>query len=102
MEDKSETMDQAKNKAKLAAELDVIEQIKFNVESYSNLHNSNLTKDEVVIITAGIMNVKKVEYSLRADSDDVLILKATVTADVDTDKIPELVEREVKCRHSKQ
>ena len=102
MENKEETLDHSKNQAKLLAELDVIEQCSFNVESYSSLHNSKLTRDEIISITAGIMKVKSIQYFLDRYADNLFIVKAKLTAEVDTDKIPELVEREVERRKNKQ
>ena len=101
MADAEESIEQAKNHAKLNAELNVMEQASVNVKSYSELKNFNLTKDEIITVTAGIMHILEVKYSIKSDFDDTLICTATVTADVDTDKIPELVERELKKRNLK-
>lgn len=97
MEDENETLAQAQDAAKLAAELDAMEQAQINVQSYSEKHNSNLTRDEIVTITAGIMNVTSVKYFLKDDAG-ILLMRAEVTAEIDTDKIAELVELEIKRR----
>ena len=102
MENKEETLDYAKNRAKLLAELDVIEQCSFNIKVYSTLHNSKLTRDEIISVTAGIIKVKNVQYFLDRYADNLFIVKAKLTAEIDTDKIPELVEREVEHRKNKQ
>ena len=101
MENKSETIEYSKNQAKLFAELDVIEKTKIHIESYSKLHNSKLTKDEIISISAGIMKVKNVQYSISPYRNGLFVIKAIMTAEVDTDKIPELVEREVQHRSDK-
>lgn len=97
MENENETLAQAQDKAKLAAELKVMEEAQINVIGYSEMHNCNLTRDEIVTITAGIMNVIDVKYSLK-DELGVLLMEAVVTAEIDTDKIAEFVEREIKFR----
>ena len=97
MEDSNETLAQAQDKAKLAAELNAMEQAQVNVKTYSEMHNSNLTQDEIITITAGIMNVTDVKYSLKEEFD-VMLIRAEVTAEIDTDKIPEFIEREIKRR----
>ena len=98
MEDSNETLAQAQDKAKLAAELNAMEQAQVNVQSYSEAHNSKLTRDEIITITAGIMNVTNVKYSMKSEFDGILLMRAVVTAEIDTDKIPEFVEREIKHR----
>ena len=98
MESETETLSKAQDAAKLAAELNAIEQAQINVKSYSAAHNSNLTQDEIITITAGIMNITSVKYSLKEDFDGLPIMRAEVTAEIDTDKIAELVEREIKRR----
>ena len=95
MESETETLAQAQDAAKLAAELDAMQQAQIVVISYSEAHNSNLTQDEIITITAGVMNVTGVKYSLQ-DEAGVLLMRAEVTAEIDTDKIPALIERELK------
>lgn len=97
MESETETLAQAQEKAKLAAELDAMEQAQVNVQIYSEMHNSNLTRDEIITVTAGVMNITNVKYSLKEEMD-VLLICAEVTAEIDTDQIPALVEREIKRR----
>ena len=98
MEDSTETLAQAQEKAKLAAELDALEQAQVNVQVYSEQNNLNLTKDEIVTLTAGIMNVLDVKYSIKSENDGILLMRAEVKAEIDTDKISELVEREISRR----
>ena len=102
MEDSNETLAQAQDKAKLAAELNAMEQAQVNVKAYSEMHNSNLTQDEIITITAGILNVTGVKYSLKEEFDGILLIRAEVTAEIDTDKIPEFVEREIKRRENQK
>lgn len=100
MEDENETLDALKDKAKLAAELNALEQAQVNVKSYCELHNLNLTQDEIITITAGVMNVTNVKYALKSEFDGLLVMKATITAEIDVDKIPEFIEREIKRRET--
>ena len=100
MENENETLDFAKNKAKLAAELNALEQAQVYIYSYSELHNLNLKQDEIISITAGILKVTDIRYSLKTESD-ILLMCATVTAEIDTDKISEMVEHEIK-RHTEE
>jgi hypothetical protein len=91
---------ESKNKAKIVAELNALEQAQINIQSYSELQNLNLTRDEIITITAGILNVTDVKYKL-TNEGNILVMTAIVTAEIDTDKIPELVEREIKRRANK-
>ncbi len=59
MENSEESLEQAKDKAKLAAELSAIEQAQINVQSYLEIHNSNLTRDEIISITAELLTLRK-------------------------------------------
>lgn len=95
MENSSETLEQAKDKAKLDAELSAMEQAQINVQSYSEAHNSNLTRDEIIIITAGILKITDVKYFLKNDSG-IYLIRSEVTAEIDTDKISEFIEREIQ------
>ena len=98
MDNSNETLAQAQEKAKLAAELDALEQAQVNVQVYSEQNNLNLTKDEIVTITAGIMNVLDVKYSIKSESDGILLMRSEIKAEIDTDKISQLVEREISRR----
>ena len=99
---KSDTLQDGKEQAKLLAELDVAEQVAIQIQSISELKNLKLTKDEIITISAALMNVLDIKYSIRQDFDGVLIIAATVTAEVDTEKVPELVEREVNRRMNRK
>lgn len=98
IEDSNETLDAAKNKAKLAAELNAMEQAQVNIQSYSESHNLNLTNDEIISVTAGILKVTNVKYALKSENDGLILMQAEVTAEIDTDEISEMVEHEIK-RH---
>ena len=98
----TETIEYGRNSAKILAELDVAEQVEIHIISYSEAHGAKLTKDEIITISVALMNILDEKYSIRPDFDGVLIIAAIVTAEVDTEKIPELVEREVNRRMNKK
>ena len=102
MEDDSMSLSKAKDEAKLLAEIDAVEQARVNVESDTTVQNSKLTKNEITTIAAAILMVQKVEYTISSDFDDVMVVKAVIKADIDTDEIPALVERELKRRQAEQ
>lgn len=101
MENSAETLEQAKDKAKISAELSAMEQAQLNVQSYSESHNSKLTRDEIITITAGILKITDVKYFLKNDSG-IYLIRAEVTAEIDTDKISEFIEREMQRRKSRK
>lgn len=102
MEDDSMSLSKAKDEAKLLAEVDAVEQARVNVESDTTVRNSKLTKNEITTIAAAILMVQKVDYSISAEFDDVMVVKAVIKANIDTDEIPALVERELKRRKAEQ
>ena len=102
IEDENEKLDKSKEKAKTLAELDAMEQAQVNIESYSMANNYQLTKDEIISITAGIMNVTEVKYYIDCNSGESTLVKAVLTAEIDTDKIQEYVELEMKRRTNKK
>lgn len=97
IENENETLDAAKNQAKLLAERNVAEQIDVVVFSYSESQNRNLMRDEIISIIAGIMNVVDVKYFFTTEFDGVLLVKTVLTAEIDTDKIAELIECAATC-----
>ena len=102
IEDEEETMEDARYKAENLAELNVIEQAEFYLKSITNAEDQKLSEDEIVTITAGLMQVTDIKYEVIQDSSDIFLVKATVTAIIDTEKIPELVEREVQRRSNEK
>ena len=94
---KDETPDFAKKQAKLDAERNALEQIYLYVKSQSASKNSKLTRDEIITVAAGKMNVLKTTFAMNKDAGN-LVVTATVTAEIDPDEIPEAVERERQRR----
>lgn len=92
-----ETQNVAKKRAKLEAERDALEQIYLYVKAQSSSKNSRLTKDEIVTVAAGLMNVLKTKFAVTKE-DGFFVVTATVIAEIDPDEIPEAVEREKNRR----
>ena len=89
-----ETMDIAKQRAKQKAMRAAQEQAGVFVESSTDVVNMVVTKDEIHTLTAGILNVSNVSYSQEALSNvNGFIIRATVTALVDTDDIAAWLNR---------
>ena len=93
-----ETQNFAKKQAKLYAERDALEQIYLFVKSQSSEKNFDLTKDEIITVAAGRMNVLKTKFFTAKDDENRFVITATVIAEIDADEIPEAVERERQKR----
>lgn len=92
-----ETMEFAKNQAKLQAERDAAEKFSVYVESQSEVANNEITRDEIVVLTESVMRVLDVKYNLVPIEEDFLI-RANVTAEFDTEEIKELLANTGKSR----
>ena len=97
MEEENISLSEAKDKAKLMAEVAVVEQASVKVASTTEVQKSKLTKDEIELIAAGIIKVQDVKYNISSELDTLLV-KAVVKAEIDTDEIPALVEQELAKR----
>ena len=89
----------AKNQAKLQAQRDALEQVSFFIKSGSHMGNGILKDDEIITITAGILHVINTEYDLVNDNGDILV-KAYVTAEIDTVELEKLLEEAVKSKQN--
>ena len=89
----NETMDYAKEQAKLRAEREAQSQAYLYIRNQSKSRNSVLTEDEIITITAGIMTIVNVKYTLLPNDDDSIIVRAEVTANIDSDDIPEWLKK---------
>lgn len=92
-----ETYNFAKQQAKKIAERDALEQVYVYVRSQSEVKNSELSKDEIITIAAGLLYVTDTKYSM-SKADDFIVAKAIVIATIDTAAVVEAVEREKKAR----
>ena len=85
------SMDYAKNQAKLDGARNIAEQVFVDVQAKTNIKNSVVQRDEIITMTEGLMKILEVKYKILADEEDEnnFIIQATVTAEVDTDKLEE-------------
>ena len=88
-----ETLDVAKEKAKADGERNVAEQVYVYVESQSKVKNSELAHDEIIVMTESLMKVLDVKYKIEPAEDDSFAVRASVTAEIDTDEIDKLIKK---------
>ena len=92
-----ETIDYAKEQAELYAQRDVLEKVCVFVKGQSLMIDNELSDDEVITISAGILHVTDTKFSLDMDEGGILI-KSFVTAQIDTEELAELLEQAIKER----
>ena len=107
-----ETIDIAKQRAKQKAERAAQEQAGVFIESNTEVINMQVTKDEIVTMTGGILKIVDVQYDQRAlPNVNGFVIRATVKADIDSDDITrwlyrdkgersELVEHNIKLQNA--
>ncbi|MBD3878404.1 MAG: hypothetical protein SR1Q5_01780 [Quinella sp. 1Q5] len=93
----NETIDYAKEQAELLAQRDALEKVCVFVKGQSLMIDNELSDDEVITISAGILHVTDTKFSLDMDEGGILI-KSFVTAQIDTAELDTLLEREVNKR----
>ena len=94
-----ETPEVAKQRAKVYAERNAQEQAGVYVNSYSKMENFNLVADEIVTITNGILRILNVDYQIVPMSEyGGIMYRATIQANIDTDKIDEWISKGVAER----
>ena len=93
-----ETPEVAKQRAKARAEQNAQEQAGVYVSGYTQVKNMQVTEDEVIVITSGIMSVTDVSYEKRFGTDDTTIFKATVKVNINTDDVNKWLEKGVQER----
>ena len=88
-----ETLDHAKNKAKLDGARNIVEQVFVDIESQVDVKKSVLQRDEIIKKTEGLMKILEVKYKILADDEDAdsFIVQATVTAEVDSEEIEKII-----------
>ena len=92
-----ETIDFAKNQAELVAQRAILDRISVYVKYESTMIDYELDEDEIITVAAGILHVIDTKFSM--DNEENLIkVKAFVTAQVDTDELKKLLEQEIKNR----
>lgn len=97
----TETVDFAKHEAELAAERYILEQVSVYVKHHASMTDHELDEAEIITIGAGILHVTDTKFSIE-DVTEGLLVKAFVTAEIDTDELESLLEREIKARSAKK
>ena len=95
----NETLDVAKEKAKNDAERNISEQISVFVQSESEVKNSQLTHDEIILMSESLMKILDVKYKIEPAEENSFIVHATVTAEIDTDEIEKFFENREEKNH---
>ena len=93
-----ETPEVAKQRAKARAEQNAQEQAGVYVSGFTQVNNMQVTEDEVIVITSGIMSVTDVSYEKRFGQDDTTIFTATIKANIDTDDVNKWLEKGIQER----
>ena len=94
-----ETLDVAKQRAKQKAERDAQEQAGVYVNSYTKVKNSQVTEDEIITMTNGILSVTDCQFNLIRLSDGKSInIRAAIKANIDTEDINKWLEKGVQER----
>ena len=95
-----ENVDFAKSRAAINAERNILDQVCVYVKGQSSMIDNELDNDEVISIGAGILHVTDTKYQMLDDADGILV-KATVTAQVDIDELETLLNRAIAERQHK-
>lgn len=82
-----ETFDVAQQRAKQRAEQNACEQAGVYVESRTEVQNAQVTKDEIITMTSGILKIVDVQYKREFVDDNTTRIRATVQAQIDSDEI---------------
>ncbi len=88
-----ESLDHAKEKAKLDGARNIAEQVFVDIKSEVETKDSTLERDEITKMTEGLMKILEVKYKILADDEDEnnFIVQATVTAEVDTEELEKIL-----------
>ena len=94
-----ETLDIAKQRAKQKAERHTQEQAGVYVSSYTKVKNAQVSEDEIITITSGIMNVVDVDYEVTPlDKGKSIHIVAKIKANIDTDDINKWLAKGIEER----
>ena len=92
-----ETVNFAKEQAELVAQRDILEKISVYVKGQATMIDNELDEDEIITISAGILRVTDTKFSVE-EYDDGIIVKAFVTAQIDTDELENLLKQAIERR----
>ena len=94
-----ETPDIAKQRAKQYAERNAQEQAGVYVNSYTKVENFQVTEDEIITMTNGILSVTDVKYEMIPITEHAgIVWRATIQANIDTDRVDEWISKGVSER----
>ena len=88
-----ESLDYAKNQAKLDGARNIAEQIFLDVQSQTDVKNSAVQHDEIITKTEGLLKILDVKYKILPDESDEnnFVVQAKVTAEVDSDELEKIL-----------
>ena len=101
----SDSLGSAKEKAKQKALRNAQEQAGVYVSSYTKVINNQVTHDEIITMTNGILEVLDVNYVIADEKiDDIngIRIKAEVKVRIDSDKIDAWLDKEIAEKHKKR
>lgn len=101
----SDSLGSAKEKAKQKALRNAQEQAGVYVSSYTKVINNQVTHDEIITMTNGILEVLDVNYIIADEKiDDIngITIKAEVKVRIDSDKIDAWLDKEIAEKHKKR
>ena len=90
-------VDFAKSRAAIEAERNILDQVCVYVKGQSSTIDNELDRDEVISIGAGILHVTDTKYQMLDDANGILV-KATVTAQIDIDELETLLKQAIAER----
>lgn len=92
-----ETVDFAKQQAELDAQRNILDQVCVYVKGQSSMIDNELDSDEIISISAGVLHVTDTKFQLLDDAQGILV-KATVTAQIDIDELETLLKQAIAER----
>jgi len=94
-----ETLDVAKQRAKQKAARNAQEQAGVFVSSYTKIKNHQVTEDEIIAITNGILKIFDVKENLiPQDGGKNILIQVTIKASIDSDEINKWLEKGIEQR----
>lgn len=96
----SDSRDLAQKKAVEEAMHNAVLQAGVYIASYSKANNFTLTEDEIVMISSGVIKVQEQVISFETPSADKWICHAIITAAVNTDSLPKLIDAYINSKQN--
>ena len=94
-----ETPEVAKQRAKARAEQNAQEQVGVYIQSYSQSSKTKIIADELIAMTAGVMQIVEVKYQSEHSPDgNFIIFKATIKAKIDSDEFSKWTKQDFQKR----